>query len=616
MLQDGSVLGQTFPVAALAALSGETAEALEPRLRSLARREILVLDTDPRSPERGQYGFTQALIREVAYSTLSKKERRARHLAAARYFEALGDEEVTGVLATHYVDAYVAAPEGPEGETVAALARIALRAAAARASALGSHVQAIAYLKRALEATPDLGEASELKERIGDEQIQSGRIREGIETLRALVDDDRARGDRSGELRATVLLASALNTEYRATEALAVLEPISGTLSWASEDDVVQLHAEMARAYMFNEESALAIEWSDRTLVVAERRGLIPEMASALITKGISLANVGRVREGLGLLETGERLAESAGLAQIVIRAKINRAGLLPAIDPRAGVEVARVGYDQARRLGLRHAAVIIAGNGAEAALPTGEWAWPLRAIHDLLEGELDPTDRVAVLGVAIELRTIVGIDVEPDLADMTQLIETRGVVGQEPTIGLAGIWVAYAAEKLETAVDEAMHVAAISSLNAPYALSVAGRVAVRLGDAGRVRLAVDRLVQTGIRGPTVDVWRRCAEAGLAALEGRWSDSVPIYQDATRVMRDLGLEFDLALAWLELLSVAPSGDPLAAAGEREAREILERLGARPFVEQLDRLIARRSAGTLTPDVARAPGSTAAGVSPG
>jgi hypothetical protein len=346
---------------------------------------------------------------------------------------------------------------------------------------------------------------------------------------------------------------------------------------------------------MFNEEPALAVEWSDRTLVVAERRGLLPEMASALITKGICMANVGRVREGIGLLEVGERLAESAGLAQTVIRAKINRAGLLPAIDPRAGLELARQGYEQARRLGLRHALVILVGNGSEAALPTGDWTWARRAIDDLLAGELDPGDRVAILGAAIELRSIAGADVAADLAAMTDLISVGGVVGHGPTLGLARIWVDFAAEDLGAAYDDAIQVANISNLNAPYALSIAARLAVRLGDADRVRLAVERLASTGVRGPTVDGWRRVAEAGLAALEGRWSEAVPLYQEAMRTLRDLGLEFDLALASLDALSVAPVGDPLAATAERESREILERLGARPFVDQLDRLIARRSA---------------------
>ena len=52
------------------------------------------MEIDPRSPERGQYAFVQALIREVAYNTLSKKDRKAKHLAAARWFESLGNEEL------------------------------------------------------------------------------------------------------------------------------------------------------------------------------------------------------------------------------------------------------------------------------------------------------------------------------------------------------------------------------------------------------------------------------------------------------------------------------------------------------------------------------------------
>ena len=67
------------------------ARTLEPRLRALVRRELLGLEADPRSPERGQYAFVQALIREVAYNTLAQRDRKVRHLAAARFFEIARD---------------------------------------------------------------------------------------------------------------------------------------------------------------------------------------------------------------------------------------------------------------------------------------------------------------------------------------------------------------------------------------------------------------------------------------------------------------------------------------------------------------------------------------------
>ncbi len=105
LLQNASVIGQSFSIAALAAVSGRNRAALSAPLRDLVRKELLALDTDPRSPERGQYGFVQGLIREVAYGTLAKPERRAKHVAAASYFEGLDDEELVGVVATHYAEA-------------------------------------------------------------------------------------------------------------------------------------------------------------------------------------------------------------------------------------------------------------------------------------------------------------------------------------------------------------------------------------------------------------------------------------------------------------------------------------------------------------------------------
>src|SRR5580765_8623450 len=63
LLQDGAVLGKTFTTQALAALSAVPAEALEPLLSGLVRKEGLGVQGDPRSPERGQYGFLQDLVR-------------------------------------------------------------------------------------------------------------------------------------------------------------------------------------------------------------------------------------------------------------------------------------------------------------------------------------------------------------------------------------------------------------------------------------------------------------------------------------------------------------------------------------------------------------------------
>jgi class 3 adenylate cyclase len=69
LVSDAAVLGQSFTLAGLSTVSGRPAAELDAQLSGLVRREMLTLETDPRSPERGQYTFVQALIREVAYNT-------------------------------------------------------------------------------------------------------------------------------------------------------------------------------------------------------------------------------------------------------------------------------------------------------------------------------------------------------------------------------------------------------------------------------------------------------------------------------------------------------------------------------------------------------------------
>ena len=161
VLQDAAVLGKTFTKRALAALSGLTDDAIEPLLTALVRKEVLAVQADPRSPEHGQYGFLQDLVRHVAYETLSKRERRARHLAAAAHLEAsfTDDEEIVEVLASHYLDAYQELPDAEDAGKIKAKAREMLRRAGERASSLAAAREAQRYFQQAAELTDEpLGE--------------------------------------------------------------------------------------------------------------------------------------------------------------------------------------------------------------------------------------------------------------------------------------------------------------------------------------------------------------------------------------------------------------------------------------------------------------------------
>ena len=99
-----TVLGSSFPREAVEAISDTDPAKLDGVLSSLVRKEVLTVRADKLSPERGQYTFTQSLIRSVAYDMLTRAERKAGHLRTAEHLRsAFPDEgaEVAEVIGAH-----------------------------------------------------------------------------------------------------------------------------------------------------------------------------------------------------------------------------------------------------------------------------------------------------------------------------------------------------------------------------------------------------------------------------------------------------------------------------------------------------------------------------------
>jgi class 3 adenylate cyclase len=177
LLQDGAVFGKTFTREALAALSGFEESQLEPLLSGLVRKEVLSIQADPRSPEHGQYGFLQDLVRRVAYETLSKRERKARHLAAANHLERtfVSEQEVVEVLASHYLAAYEAAPDENDSEEMRRRAAELLTRAGERAASLAASEEAERYFEQSASLAEERLERARLLERSGEMAQRAGR---------------------------------------------------------------------------------------------------------------------------------------------------------------------------------------------------------------------------------------------------------------------------------------------------------------------------------------------------------------------------------------------------------------------------------------------------------
>ena len=157
LVTDAAVLGTTFPAEALIAVSGRDEPDVRAALAELVRREVFSVSADRLSPERGSYQFAQQMLRQVAYDTLSRRDRKTRHLKVAAHLRATfaGDgEEVADVIAQHYLDALNAIPDAPDIAEIRGQAIGALIRAAERAERTGAPARAATSYAIAAELTP------------------------------------------------------------------------------------------------------------------------------------------------------------------------------------------------------------------------------------------------------------------------------------------------------------------------------------------------------------------------------------------------------------------------------------------------------------------------------
>src|SRR5947209_2249754 len=149
---------------------------------------------------------------------MSKKERKARHLAAAQLLEegsGADEDEIVEVLASHYLEAYQAAPDAPDATEIKGRARAALLGAGKRAASLAAPVEARRYFEQALELAEDEADTAWLHEQAGDTAWLGGDIpgsREHAEAARTMYEK---LGDDRGAARTLIIYADVLRADGR-----------------------------------------------------------------------------------------------------------------------------------------------------------------------------------------------------------------------------------------------------------------------------------------------------------------------------------------------------------------------------------------------------------------
>ncbi len=603
LLQDAAVLGLSFSVAALAALADRPADEIAPRLSDMAHKELVALEADPRSPERGQYRFRQGLIRETSYSTLSKKERRARHLAAARYFETLDDDELAGVRATHYLEAFRAAPEGEEGAALAAQARVALRAAADRARRLHSPEQARTYFEQAMAVTFKEDDLNDLRMRAASAAWSAGDL-PGAESLqRAALEWARVNGDPELVARITARLASWVLEQSRVDEAM---ELISGALAAPDLPPavVIELTGQLARGHLFRNEADEGLAAASRALEAVERFEASEVSLQLIITKSWALSQMGRFRESVALLIGAKQMADDEGLPLTRLRARFNLSSFSILDAPHRGLRVAQEGIAIGKQFGIQYSSM--AGNAAHNAFVIGD-------LDEVLRLEADMPEVKSVLAATIHgfVAIVAALRGDDAQARARMALLEAATVGSTSLQDLGQLRYNQAWLTLARGEIHESHRLAVESRNSyagaagPLSGLLAAHCAILLDDAGQVDADLHWLEENRIAAHWLQRSRRVISAGSLALAGRTDEALESYRRVIEEWRAEELPFDLAFTLLERARLLGDVDASAAAGHDEAQEIFGAMGADGFIARLEAgAPARERAPVKTSAVAR------------
>ncbi|HEX6139599.1 MAG TPA: AAA family ATPase, partial [Candidatus Limnocylindria bacterium] len=577
LLLTAAVLGRRFRPDALAALSGMDRVTLGHRLRALVRREFLAVDDEPGSPGRGQLSFVQDLVREVAYNTLSRRERRARHLAVIEYLESIQDPDAIEPIADHLVAAHAALrADQPEALAIADRAQLALRQAADRARALHAPQRALGHLERALSLTQDAAARADTAEAAAMAARAAARFEEAEGYLREAIDLRDAANDAIASTRHRAQLASLLLQAQRSDTALAELEA-AWELARMGDGDPAStvLPVELARAHLLRGDTERAIEWAGRAIDGigeggdAEATGL---RIDARVTLGTAYTQRGDPEQGLAQLRRAIDEAAQADLGSVELRALNNLAWLQVNDDPRGTSDSARRGLELARKLGIREWSLHLLDVAAIVAIDTGEWDWALASLEEVASEALPTVYRLDFAAT----RAMIGVlrGAADPLAPIQQLGELEPDLDPQ-ALGWVDIARALAA-MIEGDLAGALELAEAAARKTvgwerAEALALTGRVAAWSGNR---KVAAAALKDLGAE-PT---WGRVSQARLrtlrAAVRATGTREKPGWDAALRAWRELGLPLREALSLIDRWRLG--GDVEA---RDAARAILAPLGA-------------------------------------
>ena len=375
----------------------------------------------------------------------------------------------------------------------------------------------------------------------------------------------------------------------RTDDAIRVLRPLFDDAEPdALGETLVGAAAVLARAFMLGSEPLLSLRWADPALRLSEAAGDARTVADVLITKGCSLADLGRTQEGLILVRGGTALATAGGFVREEIRGATNLSMVLMRSDPREGMELAIIGHERARDLGLRAEQAVLLMNAGECGLECGELEWFERTISQTdTDGWPDELLWYPTLSTVL-LRAVRGRhDEARELLDsnagvIARAEDAQGEVWHTETI------VELARGAAESSSDLALGGQATGTINENRfaALCIGAHAAAWLRDAERLDRSVKMLRELAL-GESAELFIRSFEATRELIPGSDPDAVRASTAALSGIRRTSARFQLALHEIDVIHALGPDHPASATLAAEARGIFEQMGSPSFLDRLD-----------------------------
>jgi tetratricopeptide (TPR) repeat protein len=567
---------------------------VEELLGRLVSKQVMAYQDDPRSAERGQYSFLQALLRGVAYGTLSRRDRKARHLAAARYLQETwaGDVgEIAEVLASHFLAAAEAEPDSADTPRIRALARETLAEAGRRAASLALGREAQRSYDKAVQLAEDDDARATLLEQAGRASWLAGDAAAAQERLNAAIELYETAGLTEAAARASIVLAETFLILNRLDEGVSLVERALTSLPEGSEDRAATA-SQLGRFLFLRGDLAGALRATEEALAIAEPLQAWEVLAGALVARGTAYFSEDRPEEGAALLQHGLALAFEHDLQLVAIRARNNLAVNLFIADRSEECldEFVRA-LELSRARGDRPWEHLILAGMNHAVFRLGRWDEAADNGERLLTEAAD--DLPVLTETCVVLAMLYRDRGDPDGVERVASFAGRAETADAQVRDFALIGQAVVAQARDRH-DDALRIALellpdVDPTSRSYAYRYALEAAWALEDHTETERLVSRI--EGLpRVATPASLRAHARRYAGLLAARRGDPLAGAEHldgAISTLSELGYRYEMACALLERgeILLGAEREDEAASAIREADHVFAELGAKPMHER-------------------------------